>query len=48
MILVDDPSIKEITLEMLPNDLLSENKHTEIDSNYAQTLPLKEARKLFE
>ena len=48
MILVDNPDVKEITFEMLPSDLISENKVVKTDSNYVNNLPLKEARKLFE
>jgi two-component system nitrogen regulation response regulator NtrX len=33
---------------LIPSDLISENKAVKIDSNYANNLPLKEARKLFE
>ena len=48
MILVDNPDVKEITFDMLPSDLISENKALKTDSNYVNNLPLKEARKLFE
>ena len=48
MILLDAPDLEEITVEMLPPDLLSENKELEFDSNFINTLPLKEARKIFE
>ena len=48
MILLDAPDLEEITVEMLPPDLLSENREVEFDSNFINTLPLKEARKIFE
>ena len=49
LILIDDMSVKEITYEMIPKDVLdTEQSSTNIYSDYIFSLSLKEARKIFE